>query len=141
MKISSAVVGLPKFKIFKYFERRTKKLDLALQSKAEFLKQGLGWMLSNKHPKESTIDEEVQFWIQKDDQLKKILYYNTVARFATITYPNLSGGGILADDMGLGKTIQIIALIASKPAINLNSTYSKTTLIVAPLSVLENWLS
>ncbi|CAB4386286.1 unnamed protein product [Rhizophagus irregularis] len=42
--------------------------------------------------------------------------------------------------MGLGKTIQTIALIASKPEINLDFTYSKTTLIVAPLSVLENWV-
>ena len=158
---SSAVVGLPKFKISKDFERRTEKLDLAPQSEAEFLvnlleapqpetlitkllpyqKQGLGWMLSNEHPKEPTIDEEVQFWIQKEDQSKKtIYYYNTVARFATITRPNLNRGGILADDMGLGKTIQMIALIASKPAINLDSTYSKTTLIVTPLSVLENWV-
>jgi SWI/SNF-related matrix-associated actin-dependent regulator of chromatin subfamily A3 len=97
-------------------------------------------MLSNEHSKELTIDEEVQFWIKKEDQSNKILYYNTVARFATITRPNLNRGGILADDMGLGKTIQMIALIASKPAINLDSTYSKTTLIVAPLSVLENWV-
>ncbi|GBC29593.2 swi snf-related matrix-associated actin-dependent regulator of chromatin subfamily a member 3-like 1 [Rhizophagus irregularis DAOM 181602=DAOM 197198] len=98
-------------------------------------------MLSNEHPKEPTIDEEVQFWIQKEDQTKKILnYYNTVARFSTIIRPNLTRGGILADDMGLGKTIQTIALIASKSAINLDSTYSKTTLIVAPLSVLENWV-
>jgi SNF2 family DNA or RNA helicase len=118
---SSAVVGLPKFKISKDFERSTKKLDLAPQSEAEFLvnlleapqpetlitkllpyqKQGLGWMLSNEHPKEPTIDEEVQFWIQKEDQSKKTRYYNTIARFATIARPNLNRGGILADDMGL----------------------------------------
>ncbi|PKY61794.1 hypothetical protein RhiirA4_282331, partial [Rhizophagus irregularis] len=105
-----------------------------------YQKQGLGWMLSNEHPKEPTIDEEVQFWIQKEDQSKKTRYYNTIARFATIARPNLNRGGILADDMGLGKTIQMIALIASKPAINLDSTYSKTTLIVTPLSVLDNWV-
>ncbi|EXX65570.1 Mot1p [Rhizophagus irregularis DAOM 197198w] len=97
-------------------------------------------MLSNEHPKEPTIDEEVQFWIQKEEQSKKTRYYNTIARFATIAHPNLNRGGILADDMGLGKTIQMIALIASKPAINLDSTYSKTTLIVTPLSVLDNWV-
>ncbi|PKC56437.1 hypothetical protein RhiirA1_402145 [Rhizophagus irregularis] len=97
-------------------------------------------MLSNEHPKEPTIDEEVQFWIQKEDQSKKTRYYNTIARFATIAHPNLNRGGILANDMGLGKTIQMIALIASKPAINLDSTYSKTTLIVTPLSVLDNWV-
>ncbi|CAG8761799.1 uncharacterized protein OCT59_024862 [Rhizophagus irregularis] len=42
--------------------------------------------------------------------------------------------------MGLGKTIQMIALITSKSAINLDFTYSKTTLIVTPLSVLKNWI-
>lgn len=154
---SSSVVGLPKLQVIE----STKKSDLASQSEAEFLvnlleapqpetlitkllpyqKQGLGWMLSNEHPKEPTIDEEVQFWIQRENQANKILYYyNTVAKFTTTTRPNLIRGGMLADDMGLGKTIQMIALIASKPAINLDSTYSKTTLIVAPLSVLENWV-
>ncbi|CAB4385935.1 unnamed protein product [Rhizophagus irregularis] len=78
--------------------------------------------------------------IQKEDQSKKTRYYNTIARFATIAHPNLNRGEILADDMGLGKTIQMIALIASKPAINLDSTYSKTTLIATPLSVLDNWV-
>lgn len=34
----------------------------------------------------------------------------------------------------------MIALIAFKSAINLDSTYSKTTLIVVPLSVLKNWV-
>ncbi|CAB4392857.1 unnamed protein product [Rhizophagus irregularis] len=36
--------------------------------------------------------------------------------------------------------IQMIALITSKSAINLDSTYFKTTLIVTPLSALENWV-
>ncbi|PKK57014.1 hypothetical protein RhiirC2_671466, partial [Rhizophagus irregularis] len=42
--------------------------------------------------------------------------------------------------IGLGKMIQMIALITSKSAINLDSTYFKTTLIVTPLSALENWV-
>ncbi|GES84290.1 DNA repair protein Rad5 [Rhizophagus clarus] len=97
-------------------------------------------MLLNEYPKKPTIDKEVQFWIQKKDQTKKILYFNTLARFAIITRPNLTRGEIFADDIGLSKTIQMIALIASKPAINLDFIYSKTTLIIAPLSVLENWI-
>src|SRR5579884_4019908 len=131
---SSSVVGLPKLQVIPKDFEIAKKVNSAPQSETEFLvnlleapqpetlitkllpyqKQGLGWMLSNEHPKEPTIDEEVQFWIQKEDQTKKILYFNTLARFATITRPNLARGGILADDMGLGKTIQMIALIASK---------------------------
>ncbi|CAB4492029.1 unnamed protein product [Rhizophagus irregularis] len=156
---SGSVVGLPKLQVIRSNDFEDTKKEP--QSEAEFLlnlleapqpetlitkllpyqKQGLGWMLSNEHLKEPTIDEEVQFWIQKEDQTKKILnYYNTAVRFSTIIRPNLTRGERLADDMGLGKMIQTIALIASKPEINLDSTYSKTTLIVAPLSVLENWV-
>lgn len=45
-------------------------------------------------------------------------------------------GGILADDMGLGKTIQALALIFANPPKN---PARKTTLIVAPLSLLQQW--
>lgn len=55
-------------------------------------------------------------------------------------------GGILADEMGLGKTLQALSLLAtllSPPTENRNSkivtTPSKTALVVAPASLLENW--
>ncbi len=44
-------------------------------------------------------------------------------------------GGILADDMGLGKTIQMLALILANPP----TTKPKTTLIVAPVALLDQW--
>ena len=45
-------------------------------------------------------------------------------------------GGILADDMGLGKTVQAISLIlANKP----QDLARKTTLIVGPVSLLQQW--
>ena len=44
-------------------------------------------------------------------------------------------GGVLADEMGLGKTVQVIA------ALKATREPQKTSLIVAPTSLLYNWLS
>lgn len=44
-------------------------------------------------------------------------------------------GGLLADDMGLGKTVQLIALLGHL----LDEGTLKPALIVAPLTLLENW--
>jgi SNF2 family DNA or RNA helicase len=45
-------------------------------------------------------------------------------------------GGILADSMGLGKTIQTIATMIANPS---TDPTCKTTLIIAPLALLEQW--
>ncbi|MEM9301861.1 MAG: DEAD/DEAH box helicase [Pseudomonadota bacterium] len=45
-------------------------------------------------------------------------------------------GGVLADDMGLGKTLQTIAFLASARA---EAPEDPPALVVAPLSLLENW--
>ncbi|KAI8376541.1 SNF2 family N-terminal domain-containing protein [Radiomyces spectabilis] len=50
-----------------------------------------------------------------------------------------SSGGILADDMGLGKTIQTIALVASTKAAENNDEHRRTTLIVTPLALIQQW--
>ncbi|KAI5965652.1 uncharacterized protein KGF55_001014 [Candida pseudojiufengensis] len=47
-----------------------------------------------------------------------------------------SKGGVLADDMGLGKTIQTLALIVANKS---NDPNCKTTLIIAPVSLLRQW--
>ena len=45
--------------------------------------------------------------------------------------------GVLADEMGLGKTIQIVALVAYLMEVkNVNGPF----LVVAPLSVIDNWV-
>jgi SNF2 family DNA or RNA helicase len=43
-------------------------------------------------------------------------------------------GCILGDEMGLGKTLQIITLITER-----NNNKNKPALVIAPLSLLENW--
>lgn len=49
---------------------------------------------------------------------------------------NKSKGGILADDMGLGKTVQAISLILANKSAEVER---KTTLIIAPVSLLRQW--
>ncbi|NOX88993.1 MAG: hypothetical protein GXO77_08205, partial [Calditrichaeota bacterium] len=47
-----------------------------------------------------------------------------------------SFGGILADDMGLGKTVQALCLLLNE----INQHPKKTNLIVAPTSIVFNWI-
>lgn len=49
----------------------------------------------------------------------------------------LRAGGILADDMGLGKTLTTLALLQWRKE---RATDAKPSLVVAPTSVLTNWL-
>jgi SNF2 family DNA or RNA helicase len=53
----------------------------------------------------------------------------------------IGSGGVLADDMGLGKTVQAIALLLAVKAQDKEDERKKfRTLIVAPTSVVTNWL-
>lgn len=48
-------------------------------------------------------------------------------------------GGILADAMGLGKTIQMIATMVKNPPERKSEDKRRSTLIVAPVSLLSQW--
>lgn len=50
--------------------------------------------------------------------------------------PQASKHGMLADDMGLGKTLQVLSLLSHRKAQG-----GGPALVVAPLSLLENWVS
>lgn len=50
--------------------------------------------------------------------------------------PDKCRGALLADDMGLGKTLQILSLIARARE---EDSHMPPALVVAPLSLLENW--
>jgi superfamily II DNA or RNA helicase len=52
----------------------------------------------------------------------------------------IGAGGVLADDMGLGKTIQAIGLFLAVKAADEKADRNFKALIVAPTSVVTNWL-
>ena len=66
-------------------------------------------------------------------------YHNTVTSSSSPKRPKVVLGGLVADDMGLGKTIQCITLIVANPP--RLPTDPRPTLVVSPLSVIENWRS
>lgn len=68
----------------------------------------------------------------KDHQLYGISWLQHLHQFA----PKHIGGCLLADDMGLGKTLQLLCFIAEYLESSLNP---KPVLVVAPVSLLENW--
>jgi len=52
---------------------------------------------------------------------------------------SLGLGACLADDMGLGKTMQVLALLLVMRARTTHETTRRTSLLVAPASLLANW--
>ncbi|KAI0276598.1 SNF2 family N-terminal domain-containing protein [Russula aff. rugulosa BPL654] len=102
-------------------------------------KQALQWAIEHENPKLPTKEEDkpVQFW-QYRKTGAKAYYYNVVTKTPQEAPPVLGRGALCGDSMGLGKTLTMIALmIATKN--DVSPEYSKSTLIVVPLSVLSNW--
>ncbi|KAF8502088.1 SNF2 family N-terminal domain-containing protein [Russula emetica] len=102
-------------------------------------KQALQWAIEHENPKLPTKEEDkpVQFW-QYRKTGAKAYYYNVVTKTPQEAPPVLGRGALCGDSMGLGKTLTMIALImATKNEVS--PAYSKSTLIVVPLSVLSNW--
>lgn len=72
------------------------------------------------------------------ENVKNILRSYQVTGFNWLkTLSKYNFGGILADDMGLGKTVQVLSYIKSE----LKNNPDKKTLIVAPTSLVYNWLN
>jgi SWI/SNF-related matrix-associated actin-dependent regulator of chromatin subfamily A3 len=97
-----------------------------------YQRQGLAWMLEKEHPvlPAPGSADVVQLWKRSSE--RQNVFQNLATQFSTATPPVLAKGGILADDMGLGKTLQVISVILEGAP--------GTTLIVAPVSVMSNWV-
>ena len=87
----------------------------------------------NYLPKQLALEEnpylEKEFSL-KDHQVEGIAWLQNLAKNAK--------GGLLADDMGLGKTLQVLYMLDWHSRFKNNS--NKPYLIVAPVSLLENWV-
>ncbi|KAI5458920.1 SNF2 family N-terminal domain-containing protein [Mariannaea sp. PMI_226] len=87
-------------------------------------------------------------WARIDHRDGVSRYRNMVTGSTQINEPQILLGGLLADEMGLGKTLSMIALITSsldsiaRYKANMllsHSSLNRTTLIVTPLPLLQEW--
>lgn len=119
-------------------------------------KQGLHFMTEREKLKVSTEKEDKNsLWRLGHRPNGQPMYFNVITGREERTRPPDARGGILADMMGLGKTLSILSLIVGSlddalewskqppPQATDNGTTlkrnSRTTLLVAPLSVVSNW--
>ncbi|BFZ59410.1 hypothetical protein YB2330_000419 [Saitoella coloradoensis] len=110
-------------------------------------KQALCWM--NAHERGEDSGDAVSIWQEKKTLDGRTMWVNILTNLKVTKKPPSLIGGILADDMGLGKTITTLALLCftkekalaySKHRRAHNSLRRvKTTLIVTPLTTLDNW--
>ncbi|KAG4303180.1 hypothetical protein PCK1_000518 [Pneumocystis canis] len=136
-----------------------------------YQKQALYWMINKERENDSLEGNNMIHplwqafrWPSSDENGEKIdfggtddqFYLNPYSGKLSLEFPkadNAYCGGILADEMGLGKTIEVLSLIHSnkleipsntKPHIMDSNTpilSCRTTLVVAPISLLEQWRS
>ena len=127
-------------------------------------KQALQFMtireLDENEPEDEGDSREVpiyrgnSLWRVRRARNGNVHYHNVIADNIQPQKPALCRGGILADMMGLGKTLSVLSLCASTmfaaevwattfPVLRREEQSSlkniKSTLLVAPLSVLANW--
>lgn len=119
-------INIPKFRGL-YLNDRVK------ESKLGFIKRDLRLKELVQNIKEP---QDIDFEIPK--ALDKVLRGYQGFGFKWLKVLSQYGlGGILADDMGLGKTLQVLTFLKSEK----KERGSKPSLIVAPTSLVYNWLS
>ncbi|EAU91423.2 hypothetical protein CC1G_01912 [Coprinopsis cinerea okayama7 len=102
--------------------------------------QALQWCIDRENPKLPTkeSDPPVQFWQFRKGNNNTPYYLNIATKTPQREPPQLGKGALCADAMGLGKTLTMIALILATKKEN-HPNFARSTLIVAPLSILSNW--
>ena len=96
-----------------------------------------GYPVVNQLPDESLIDLSAAAPDEKPKGIVGSLYPYQIHGWQWLRFIMLEqAGGLLADEMGLGKTLQVISVL-SDPGTTTNTAGS---LVVAPGSLLENWV-
>ncbi len=127
--LSKKVINLPAYRAM-YIDNALKESN-NLQIERDMCFKQLVQNIREPQDMEFSIPQELH-GILRDYQKTGFKWLKTLASYGF--------GGILADDMGLGKTLQVIALILSDKLEKVNSGTYRPSIVVAPTSLVYNWL-
>jgi SNF2 family DNA or RNA helicase len=122
----------PQMTMLEFIQRSAEAGDDWEVEHDEFLSEMMG-KLQDKSQFEPVADLEELQGILREYQKRGVSWLSYLEQ--------LGINGCLADDMGLGKSIQVIArLVQERTAINQEKQQVLPTLLIAPTSVMGNWL-
>ncbi|PGH18348.1 hypothetical protein AJ80_04526 [Polytolypa hystricis UAMH7299] len=113
-------------------------------------KQALWFMTEKEKPRRFGPNDEdnTSLWRTIYQPNGRKMYRDLISGTCVWDEPPQVLGGLLADMMGLGKTLSILSLVVSSlpqarewAAMGIGSGNTKTTLLVSPLSAVNNWSS
>ncbi|RGP62627.1 hypothetical protein FSPOR_9206 [Fusarium sporotrichioides] len=107
-------------------------------------KQALSFMISRERGWNLEVPNADVWSLEQNNRQTSQEFVNNISGACQYVSPPEFRGGIIADDMGCGKTLSMIALIAHDRIVTTNELSvadTKTTLVVVPPSLLDNWRS
>lgn len=123
-------------------KKDNKKMKCSHRMKIElrsYQKEAVQWMVKREEASDLDVDALHPFYVEKKFEDGTSFYYSHyygVLAEKFVPSPRDASGGILADQMGLGKTVQMIALMCEHPA---KKGDIKTTLVLCPLMIIDQW--
>ncbi|KDR95882.1 Superfamily II DNA or RNA helicase, SNF2 family [Peptoclostridium litorale DSM 5388] len=127
-QMESGVMNIPSYRAF-FMDEQLKNMDIRNYNKSKSLND---MIFKIKNPECESIDPPASLAsILRDYQKTGFEWLKTLS--------GCGFGGILADDMGLGKTLQVLSLLLSEKESSPGT--KRPSLIVAPTSLLYNWIS